>query len=254
VIYLAPRPRPGGGGGECGKYDRCSNTGPWLKFCCPDGFTCQPSSGDFRVWACASDVTDRPPVPGTSEVLQYPPRPLPPGACACRTDADGKRVPRDCLSPWDHAAGDKLVPPPVQVGPNGRFVSALNGADIVLKGVNWFGWNVGQFNVDGLWVSGRAAGRGCLGRGHGAVGSCLRAAPPSLTPAPHPQPEPMSDPKHKTPNLSPPKAYCDDNYTASTPPCQPDGEIPPHFPEPSITAAGIKRIGGVKFWWGAGVG
>ena len=44
------------------------------------------------------------------------------------------------------------------------------------------------------------------------------------------------------------QAYCDDNFTASDPPCQQDGHIPPHFPEPAIGAEGIERLGGIKFW------
>jgi len=42
--------------------------------------------------------------------------------------------------------------------------------------------------------------------------------------------------------------FCDDNFTASDPPCQQDGDIPPHYPTPAIGEEGIKALGGIKFW------
>lgn len=45
------------------------------------------------------------------------------------------------------------VPTPIRVGAGGRFVSTETGQDVVLRGTNWFGWNVNQYNLDGMWVS-----------------------------------------------------------------------------------------------------
>jgi hypothetical protein len=45
------------------------------------------------------------------------------------------------------------VATPIKVGKKGRFYSTETGQDVVLHGVNWYGWSVGQFNFDGLWVS-----------------------------------------------------------------------------------------------------
>jgi aryl-phospho-beta-D-glucosidase BglC (GH1 family) len=87
-----------------------------------------------------------------------------------------------------------LAPPAIRVGARGRFAAVETGDDVVLKGINWFGHNVGQYNVDGLW------------------------------------------------------AYCDDNYTASEPPCAQDGEIPPYHPQPAIGAEGVAPLGGINFW------
>ena len=151
---VEPGGQCGGGGGQCARHGTCDTAGPWLGFCCPDGFTCQPRGGrDFRVWQCAADASDQPPAAGDRELLQYPPRPLPRDACTCRLDADGARVPMPCPSPWEAAAAaGRAPPPPVAVGRGGRFVDAATGADVVMRGVNWFGWNVGQYNFDGLWV------------------------------------------------------------------------------------------------------
>jgi hypothetical protein len=99
----------GGGGGACKQYGQCSNAGPWLGFCCPNGFTCQPASQSFRTWSCQSDVTDKPPVPDDGELLTYPPRKLRRDACACRIDGSGERVASRCPSPWKHPAGIKQV-------------------------------------------------------------------------------------------------------------------------------------------------
>lgn len=99
----------GGGGGACKQHGQCGNTGPWVTFCCPDGFTCQPAGQSYRIWSCKADITDQAPVPDALELLAYPPRPLPPGACTCRVNAEGERVAMGCPSPWDHPAGTKQV-------------------------------------------------------------------------------------------------------------------------------------------------
>lgn len=44
-----------------------------------------------------------------SEVLQYPPKPLPPGACTCRLGWDKERLGMDCPSPWATPAGTSKV-------------------------------------------------------------------------------------------------------------------------------------------------
>jgi hypothetical protein len=44
-----------------------------------------------------------------SELLQYPPRPLPQGACTCRIGWDKQRLAMDCPSPWASAAGTSKV-------------------------------------------------------------------------------------------------------------------------------------------------
>ncbi|KAI8471777.1 MAG: glycoside hydrolase superfamily [Monoraphidium minutum] len=192
---VAPGGQCGGGGGACKQYGTCGNTGPWVNFCCPDGFSCQPNTQNYgRVWSCQPDVTHQAAVSDEKEALRYPPRKLPPDACTCRVTGGGERVPTKCPGPWDHAAGTKMAPTPVKVGAGGRFYSTETGADVVIRGVNWFGWNVGAYNFDGLW------------------------------------------------------AFCDDNYTASSPPCGQDGEIPPHFPEPAVGEEGVKRLGGIRFW------
>lgn len=76
-------------------------------------------------------------------------------ACACRVDKDGARVPRPCPSPWDHAAGVTRVPPRLAVDAKGNLLRAAPAggkpAPAALRGVNWFGWEGGQHNFDGLW-------------------------------------------------------------------------------------------------------
>jgi hypothetical protein len=42
-------------------------------------------------------------------MLQYPPRPLPPGACTCRIGWDKQRLGMECPSPWASAAGIRKV-------------------------------------------------------------------------------------------------------------------------------------------------
>lgn len=51
----------GGAGFDCYKYNTCDQFGPWLGFCCPNGYTCQPYSKLFRKWTCQVDVQDQPP-------------------------------------------------------------------------------------------------------------------------------------------------------------------------------------------------
>jgi hypothetical protein len=89
----------------------------------------------------ASDATVPNPVP-----------PLPPGACMCRLDSNGTRIPRDCPSAFDHPAGTSRVPPALTVGATGALLLASTGAPAALRGANWFGWENGQHNPDGLWA------------------------------------------------------------------------------------------------------
>jgi hypothetical protein len=76
---------------------------------------------------------------------------LPPGACTCRLDSNGTRIPRECPSPWDHAASTSRVPAPLSVSPKGTLQTS-SGAAPLLRGLNWFGWEGGQHNPDGLWA------------------------------------------------------------------------------------------------------
>ena len=46
------------------------------------------------------------------------------------------------------------VPPALQIAPGGVLLEEDSGKPAVLRGINWFGWHVGSFNFDGLWVSG----------------------------------------------------------------------------------------------------
>jgi hypothetical protein len=70
---------------------------------------------------------------------------LPADACSCRVDSNGKRIARACPTPWDHPAGTTRIPAPLTV-------SAKGALSATLRGVNWFGWENGQHNVDGLWA------------------------------------------------------------------------------------------------------
>lgn len=45
------------------------------------------------------------------------------------------------------------VPPPLKLAAGGMLVQETNGKPAVLRGINWFGWSVGSYNFDGLWVS-----------------------------------------------------------------------------------------------------
>ena len=99
----------GGTGGKCTKYETCDSFGPWNGFCCPNGFTCQPDVSNFQIWRCQTDVTDQAAVNVSMELLQYPPRPLPADACACRQNYDRQTIPMACPSPWDTSAGYKEV-------------------------------------------------------------------------------------------------------------------------------------------------
>lgn len=51
----------GGAGFDCYKHNTCDQFGPWLGFCCPNGYTCQPFGDQFRKWTCQVDVQDQPP-------------------------------------------------------------------------------------------------------------------------------------------------------------------------------------------------
>ncbi|KAF8070911.1 hypothetical protein HT031_000992 [Scenedesmus sp. PABB004] len=196
----------GGAGFDCYKHGTCDQFGPWRGFCCPNGYSCQPYSNTFRKWLCQVDVQDQPPVDAEKEILQYPPRPMPAGACTCRHGWNKERVPMECPSPWASPAGTSKVrartaavggaraaralrvyagalraarraaqvPPPLALAPGGLLLEQPSGTPAVLRGVNWFGWSVGSFNFDGQW------------------------------------------------------AFCDDNTTYSNPPCKQDGDIPPY--------------------------
>uniref|UniRef100_A0A383WE90 Ammonium transporter AmtB-like domain-containing protein n=1 Tax=Tetradesmus obliquus TaxID=3088 RepID=A0A383WE90_TETOB len=86
-----------------------------------------------------------------SEVLQYPPKPLPPAACTCRLGWDKERLGMDCPSPWATPAGTSKVPPALAVA-GGRLIERASGAPAELHGVNYFGWNTDTPNFDGLWA------------------------------------------------------------------------------------------------------
>jgi hypothetical protein len=45
------------------------------------------------------------------------------------------------------------VLPPLTLVSGGRLVLEETGEPAMLRGLNWFGWNVGAFNMDGMWVS-----------------------------------------------------------------------------------------------------
>lgn len=51
----------GGAGFDCYKYGTCDQFGPWQGFCCPNGYSCQPYSTQFRRWQCLVDVQDQAP-------------------------------------------------------------------------------------------------------------------------------------------------------------------------------------------------
>jgi hypothetical protein len=51
----------GGAGFDCYKHNTCDQFGPWVGFCCPNGFSCQPATKKFRKWTCQVDVQDQPP-------------------------------------------------------------------------------------------------------------------------------------------------------------------------------------------------
>lgn len=127
----------------------------------------------------------------SQELLQYPPRPMPAGSCTCRLDMNKTRIPMDCPSPWSTPAGTTLVssggamsdthavcvggcceavalsdtsqdlcgllatlqvPPALQIAPDGALIEEKSGNSISLRGINWFGWSVGSYNFDGLFV------------------------------------------------------------------------------------------------------
>jgi len=47
-------------------------------------------------------------------------------------------------------------PPPLKISVN-RLVNTKNNKVVSIKGINWFGFNVGMGMVDGLWAGGTAA-------------------------------------------------------------------------------------------------
>lgn len=92
-----------------------------------------------------------------ASVLPFPPPPMPADACSCRVDAQGRRVPAPCPSPWD-LAGSTVPIPALRVNtatgvlelepPNRTITPPLAR----LRGLNYFGWETGQQNFDGLWA------------------------------------------------------------------------------------------------------
>lgn len=45
------------------------------------------------------------------------------------------------------------VPPALKLAPGGVLLQEGSSKPAVLRGLNWFGWSVGSFNFDGMWVS-----------------------------------------------------------------------------------------------------
>lgn len=196
-------------GGQCG-----GPGGAEAGACCPDGFSCQPSSpggaGSYphtesyaqadavqgavaESYTCQVDPSAQPlaSVAAAAAAVPYPVPQLPLDACACRVDNMNKRVPAACPSPWDHPAGTSQVPPALTVGPKGGLSLAATNEPAQLRGINWFGWEGGQHNPDGLW------------------------------------------------------AYCDDNSTSCS---AKDGEVPPYdFPSAAIGEASQNLLQ-IYFW------
>ena len=117
----------------------------------PQRYTCQ-AAASFQPLAALRAAAARVPDPVP---------PLPAAACSCRVDSSGQRVARACPSPWDHPAGASRVPPALAVSAAGALVNAATGAPAALRGVNVFGWEVGQQNIDGLWAFCDDNGGGC---------------------------------------------------------------------------------------------
>lgn len=47
-------------------------------------------------------------------------------------------------------------PPPLAVS-SGTLINSRNQRQVSIRGINWFGFNVGMGMVDGLWAGGSAA-------------------------------------------------------------------------------------------------
>ncbi|KAI8470545.1 MAG: glycoside hydrolase superfamily [Monoraphidium minutum] len=173
-------------GGACGRRVLPGNScggadGPEEGACCPDGFKCLPAApgfgdaeggsggGGFTCQAdavapllmAASVATVSTTATATATATATPsfPSPTPPlpsDACACRVDKNNTRVPAPCPSPWDHAAGGSRVPPRLIVDAKGALVREAAGGGkprpAAMRGANWFGWEGGQRNFDGLWA------------------------------------------------------------------------------------------------------
>jgi hypothetical protein len=45
------------------------------------------------------------------------------------------------------------VPAALKITADGNLVEAASGKRAKLKGINWFGWETGSANLDGIWVS-----------------------------------------------------------------------------------------------------
>jgi hypothetical protein len=59
-MFLDVGSQCGGTGFECFKLGTCDQFGPWARACCPNGYSCQPSGQDFRLWLCQVNVQDQP--------------------------------------------------------------------------------------------------------------------------------------------------------------------------------------------------
>jgi hypothetical protein len=99
-----------------------------------------------------------------ASLLAFPPPPLPADACSCRVDANGRRVPAPCPTAQDLAAAGApggvipALPPALRVNTlTGVLELDPPSATVApplarLRGINWFGWETGQKNFDGLWA------------------------------------------------------------------------------------------------------
>lgn len=60
-MYVDVGGQCGGAGFDCYKYNTCDQFGPWARWCCPNGYSCQPVGQDFRLWTCQVNVQDSEP-------------------------------------------------------------------------------------------------------------------------------------------------------------------------------------------------
>jgi hypothetical protein len=58
-----------------------------------------------------------------------------------------------CRPPAYQAPPRGTPPPPLDIR-RGQLVNRLNGRDVTIRGINWFGFNVDMGMVDGLWAGG----------------------------------------------------------------------------------------------------
>lgn len=82
------------------------------------------------------------------------------GLCMCCVLSFDAHV-SAALPPWCFAVTadqpPKGTPPPPLVLQGNRLVNAWTGGNVAIRGVNWFGFNVGATMVDGLWAGGSEA-------------------------------------------------------------------------------------------------